>query len=201
MQLLNAGWIGVVPVKKGSGGDGDGGGGLVPKNYLQLPETYVEGSVSAAAAPAPGGENEIDDDTSEYETETETEKEEEEGRQDLDLDKLEAREVEEQEVATARDEQQEQDEEEGKQPSMTSSSEYESESEEEEDEQGNQLNDTMSSIHSVKNDEEREIVKERILHIYRQHNPRKMADVVALLDDWKGEERLLLAKIGEPQLI
>ena len=39
--LSNAGWIGVVPVKAAvGGGDGDGGaGGLVPKNYLQLPET------------------------------------------------------------------------------------------------------------------------------------------------------------------
>ena len=33
------------------------------------------------------------------------------------------------------------------------------------------------------------------MHIYRQHNPRKLGDVDGLMDEWAGEERLLLAKI------
>jgi hypothetical protein len=56
----------------------------------------------------------------------------------------------------------------------------------------------MGSLHSVnrvKDDNERSIVRERIMHVYRQHNPRKVADIDGLLDEWQGEERLLLAKI------
>ena len=33
------------------------------------------------------------------------------------------------------------------------------------------------------------------MHIYRRHNPRKLDDVDGLMDEWAGEERLLLAKI------
>ena len=42
---------------------------------------------------------------------------------------------------------------------------------------------------------ERETIRELIVHIYRQHNPRKLDDVDGLMDEWAGEERLLLAKI------
>ena len=42
---------------------------------------------------------------------------------------------------------------------------------------------------------ERDTIRELIVHIYRQHNPRKLDDVDGLMDEWAGEERLLLAKI------
>ena len=45
VALLNSGWIGVIPVVQS--GD-DVGGGLVPKNYLQLPETYARRGTDAS---------------------------------------------------------------------------------------------------------------------------------------------------------
>ena len=71
--LLAAGWIGVVPVAGEKAGNA--GGGLVPRSYIHLPDSYQEGSVSATAAASAAAAVE-DDTTSEYETDTETEEEE-----------------------------------------------------------------------------------------------------------------------------
>lgn len=38
-------------------------------------------------------------------------------------------------------------------------------------------------------------LRERIVHLYEQFNPRKLKDVNALLLEWGGEEKLLLAQI------
>ena len=38
-------------------------------------------------------------------------------------------------------------------------------------------------------------VRDEIVEIYREHNPRKLADVDELLAEWKGEEQKLLASV------
>ena len=42
---------------------------------------------------------------------------------------------------------------------------------------------------------EREVVRELLLHTYHSARPEKAKDVDALLGEWEGEERLLLAKV------
>eukprot|EP01046_Picozoa_sp_COSAG06_P043084 COSAG06_NODE_5592_length_3377_cov_10.967663_3_plen_331_part_00 len=199
--LLSAGWIGVVPAGGGTSNQEDRG--LVPRSYIQLPDAYLEGSVSAAAAAAAAAEGSApaveDDTTSEYETETETEDEEDEAS-----DQIEAEEVADEEVE-AEAEAAGEEEEDHAGPSGTSSQEYESEyetteEEEEEEEEGEEqqddaLNTTTGSLHAVQSGDELETVRELMLHIYEQHNPRKIDDVDRLLKEWEGEERLLLAKI------
>eukprot|EP01043_Picozoa_sp_COSAG02_P039632 COSAG02_NODE_3145_length_7289_cov_10.121280_2_plen_215_part_00 len=196
-SLLAAGWIGVVPVA--ARGVAEKRGGLVPKSYIQLPDSYKEGSVSAAAAAAAAAaalaaaEGDAaatveDDTTSEYETETETEEEDDTATETED----EAEEVNEEDLQASGEEEDAQSE----SSSQRYESEYETtESEEEAEGDGNGLNATTSSLHGVEKDDELDTIREIMMHIYQQHNPRKINDVDRLLGEWQGEERLLLAKI------
>ena len=199
-SLLAAGWIGVVPVA--TKGAVEERGGLVPRSYIQLPGSYQEGSVSAAAAAAAlvaeGGVAAAveDDTTSEYETDTETEEEDSsETETEGEAEEVnEEDEIHEDCIQMSGDE-------EGTRPGSSSQgyeSEYEtteSESQSEADREDNELNATASSPHGVEKDEELDSIREVMIHIYQQHNPRKIDDVDRLLGEWQGEERLLLAKI------
>ena len=49
--------------------------------------------------------------------------------------------------------------------------------------------------YAAKTEEEVGIIKEIMVSIYTEFNPKKLADIDPLLEEWAGEERLLLAKI------
>ena len=51
------------------------------------------------------------------------------------------------------------------------------------------------SLHAANGNEEREIIARAIRDIFHNYNPRKLADVDELVEQWQGEERLLLAKV------
>ena len=51
------------------------------------------------------------------------------------------------------------------------------------------------SRHAANGGEERELIAREIRDIFHNYNPRKLADVDGLVEEWDGEERLLLAKV------
>ena len=49
--------------------------------------------------------------------------------------------------------------------------------------------------YAAQDESELNIVREILRFIYSEHRPEKIADVDALMEEWSGEERLLLAKV------
>ena len=50
-------------------------------------------------------------------------------------------------------------------------------------------------VYAAKDKDEKEVIRELLRHLYLTSRPEKAKDVDGLLEEWEGEERLLLAKV------